>query len=601
MNNIFIQFQPLIQAIGWTLLHSIWQGLLIFCALKLIIKALPTSRSSLRYNMSLLALVSLVLWSVITFYDQWEKAIVTTTNSIALNNTDLLLQNNISNTTLLQQLLVYLDTNMNTIVQLYIAGVLLLLGRVAYNIYALKRIKDSSPSFIKDQYQELLNKSLAQLNIRSKVLLTISDKINVPMVIGTLKPMILLPLASVNNLTTAQVETIILHELAHIKRHDYLINIIQVIIETLLFYNPSIWLISKQIRTEREFCCDDIVTNNTDAKVHYAQALAQLSELQSSNKLSVAATGSNKHKLLNRIKRIIEMKKTPINKTQFTFVTIIITALMLSVTMFSPSLLAQSKRDDDDTVVKTDDKQKNVKVEVITEEITVIDDDGNVTRYDKMEDMPQKHKKLLYDVGENVMFGPDKKFVSKSGDSFIVSMVIDELDETVDRDGLPICPVEGVDSIMSDNNKQVIIMRKNIADAHKQMRDAQQQLADAQRSYAKAKQQIMIADRKKLIARADSTRKSVMIVKTIRDSKDGTAYKARARSYDVNGVLDQLYKDGLIDKNDKYSIEIKDKALYINGIKQDDKVLNKYFKEEKNAKKFIMEGSKNNTSVEIVK
>lgn len=601
MDNLFIQIQPLIRSIGWTLLHSIWQGVLVFCSLKLIIKAIPTSRSSLRYNISLIALGSIILWTGITLYDQWKNASFTTTNSVTFNNAEIQLQSTDVNSSLLQQLLLYIDTNLNTIVQIYIVGVLLLLARMAYNIHTLKRIKNSPPSHIKEQYQELLNKCLAQLNIRSKVLLNISDKINVPMVIGTLKPMILLPLASINNLTVAQVETVILHELAHVKRYDYLVNIIQVVIETLLFYNPFIWLISKQIRAEREFCCDDMVTYNTNAKVQYAQALAQLSELQSSNKLSVAATGSNKHKLLNRIKRIVEMKKTPINKTQFTFVTIVVTALMLTVTMFSPNLLAQSKNDDDDTVVKTDDKQKNVKVEVITEEITVIDDDGNVTRYDKMEDMPQKHKKLLYDVGENVMFGPDKKFVSKSEDSFIVSMVIDELDETVAGKGLPICLVEGIDSIISSNNKQVIIMRKNIADAHKQMRDAQQQLADAQRSYAKAKQQIMIADSKTLRAGADSTRKSVMIVKTIHDSKNGTAYKARARSYDVNGVLDQLYKDGLIDKNDKYSIEIKDKTLYINGTKQDNKLLNKYFKEEKNAKKFIMEGSKNNTSVEIVK
>lgn len=608
MNNFFIQFQPMIQAIGWTLLHSLWQGLLLYCALKIVLKAVPTSRASLRYNISLATFAALILWSVTTFYNQWQKAAASIVplqladipTGSAINGPVVITENS----NLLQQLMTVVDNNLNTIVQLYIIGVLLLIGRMTYNIYSLKRVKTYEAHSLTHQYEALLSKCIKTLNIKPNVLLSITEKVNVPMVIGTLKPVILLPLASVNNLTIEQTETILLHELAHIKRNDYLINMIQVIIETLFFYNPFVWLISKNIRIEREYCCDDIVTSNSGATIDYAHALAELSKLQASNKLSMAATGNNKYKLLNRIKRIIEMKKTPINKAQLTFVTILITALLLSVTMFSPTLLAQSRNDDDDnTLIKKDDK-KPVNIQMVTEEVTIIDDDGKTTSYKSIEDIPQQHKKLLHDIGDNVMFGPNKKFITKSGDSFIVKMEINTDAPINDSTCINYDIIDDalIDSMVSSVTKQIIILTEDMADAKQQMAEARKQLADARKQMADARRKIVIETRDELRHKQDSLKQSIMIVRSIHDKQRATNYKHKSVTVrNLDGVINQLDQDGLIKKDKDYTIEIKDNELYINGKKKDRSVMNKYFSDEKDSKKFIIKSSNGNTNIEIRK
>ena len=155
------------------------------------------------------------------------------------------------------------------------------------------------------------------------------------MMIGALKPVILLPIATINYLTTEQVETILLHELAHIKRHDYLLNIFQTIAETILFFNPFVWLISRIIRREREHCCDDIVIANMSSPLPYAKALAMLENTRlEANNVALAATG-NKQQLLGRIKRIMGTRKNKLNYTQLTIVIVVVLAVTLTVATFT--------------------------------------------------------------------------------------------------------------------------------------------------------------------------------------------------------------------------------------------------------------------------
>ena len=127
--------------------------------------------------------------------------------------------------------------------------------------------------------------------------------VEVPTVIGWLRPVILLPAACLTGLTPAQLESIIAHELAHIRRHDYLINLLQSAVETLLFYHPAVWWVSRRIREERENCCDDLVVEVCGDRVGYARALATLEELRpASAQLALAAGGAP---LLQRIRRVL--------------------------------------------------------------------------------------------------------------------------------------------------------------------------------------------------------------------------------------------------------------------------------------------------------
>src|SRR5207237_4946041 len=103
-----------------------------------------------------------------------------------------------------------------------------------------------------------------------------SALVDVPTVVGWLRPAILLPIAALASLSPEQVEAILAHELAHIRRHDYAVNVLQTFAETLLFYHPAVWWVSKRIRVEREHCCDDVAVAVCGDAVCYAEALATL-------------------------------------------------------------------------------------------------------------------------------------------------------------------------------------------------------------------------------------------------------------------------------------------------------------------------------------
>jgi BlaR1 peptidase M56/Bacterial type II and III secretion system protein len=140
------------------------------------------------------------------------------------------------------------------------------------------------------------------LELSRPVRLLQSALVEVPTVIGWLRPVILLPASCVTGLTPRQLESIIAHELAHIRRHDYLVNILQSAVETLLFYHPAVWWVSRRVREERELCCDDLVVEVCGDRVGYARALATLEELRpASAQFALAAAGAP---LLQRIRRL---------------------------------------------------------------------------------------------------------------------------------------------------------------------------------------------------------------------------------------------------------------------------------------------------------
>ena len=123
-----------------------------------------------------------------------------------------------------------------------------------------------------------------------------------PTVIGWLRPVVLLPVSCVTGLSPGQLEAIVAHELAHIRRHDYLVDLLQSAVETLLFYHPAVWWVSRRIREEREHCCDDLAVAACGDRAGYARALATLEELRpASAQLAVAASGAP---LLRRIRRL---------------------------------------------------------------------------------------------------------------------------------------------------------------------------------------------------------------------------------------------------------------------------------------------------------
>ena len=144
-----------------------------------------------------------------------------------------------------------------------------------------------------------------RMGIAIPVKLVESKLADVPMVIGHLKPVVLIPFGMLTGLTVKEVEAILAHELAHIKRYDYLINIVQTLVESLLFFNPAVWWISHLIRKNREHCCDDIAVRYCGNQLIYANALSNLGAWSLKSPVLGMGLFKNQNELLMRIKRLV--------------------------------------------------------------------------------------------------------------------------------------------------------------------------------------------------------------------------------------------------------------------------------------------------------
>ncbi len=185
----------------------------------------------------------------------------------------------------------------------WLAGVSVLTLRLLLAWMCVQGLKTRGTSQIAHEWQAMVSKLSRQLHIARPIRLLQSTMVDVPTVIGWLRPVVLMPASTLAAMAPQQLEAILAHELAHIRRHDYLVNLMQTLVETLLFYHPAVWWLSRRIRIEREHCCDDLAVSLCGDPVAYARALTDLEALRAdSSRLVLAATGGS---LLHRVRRLL--------------------------------------------------------------------------------------------------------------------------------------------------------------------------------------------------------------------------------------------------------------------------------------------------------
>jgi beta-lactamase regulating signal transducer with metallopeptidase domain len=194
-----------------------------------------------------------------------------------------------------------------TIVALWFLGVMLFSIRPLIGWREVRRLRQTATSTVPVHTIELLKCTASRLGITRAIDVAQSALVEVPAVIGALRPLILLPVGAITGLSTKQLEALLAHELAHIRRHDYLVNLLQTVVETLLFHHPAVWWISRQMRIEREHCCDDVAVGVTGDRVNYGQALLAVEELRGA---SVLAVGLGSGSLTSRIRRLLMPQPT---------------------------------------------------------------------------------------------------------------------------------------------------------------------------------------------------------------------------------------------------------------------------------------------------
>ena len=340
-----ILFHHLMKALGWSIFHSLWQGAAIYGFLFLLFLALPKRSARLKHNLSFGGLFLMLLAFGISFYRNFD---------LPLNNSEkVLLQQLTTHNPWTEQALltppslIKAETWFPLICGLYLAGIAIQFVVLSIGYRRLRLYKTTGLQTVPTAWQEVFQDTLNQLNIGRRVHFFLSEKVNVPLVIGYFKPVILFPLALATQLDIRHVEAILIHELSHIRRNDYLFNLIKTTIETLLFFNPFMWLTSRFIQIEREHACDDIVVEHTDAPLQYAHALLQLELLKHNTQpaFALAATGETNQHLYQRIKRITNMKTSYINAKQQLLLAALTLTTLISLAWISPQHATDKKAD----------------------------------------------------------------------------------------------------------------------------------------------------------------------------------------------------------------------------------------------------------------
>jgi beta-lactamase regulating signal transducer with metallopeptidase domain len=281
-----------LQSLGWATINSFWQMALLWC-LYLGASHFFRISSARKYQLSVIAILAGFNWFIITFLYYYNSSQVATIAffSQAVDETNSLL-----NMFLLSASLTYL----------------LLLVFPSWKLYRnwqfVQTIKRDGLVKADFNYRLFVQRITSQLGITRKVTVYVSQIARSPLTVGYFKPVILLPIAALNNLSTQQVEAILLHELSHIRRYDYLVNFMISIISTVLYFNPFVKMFMRQMEEERENCCDQLVLQYGYDKLGYATALLTLEKL-SVNQQVLALAAAGKNFLLNRIEKIVGLEK----------------------------------------------------------------------------------------------------------------------------------------------------------------------------------------------------------------------------------------------------------------------------------------------------
>jgi len=309
----------LITALGWMLVHFLWQGCVLAGLFWLVCVLSSRENSDLRYWAGIcgffLSLASLFI-TFACYYNPEARFASAPVQSQAINPFLVLSGRWPDTGFLLQQ---GLEPALPVVVLLWLTGVLIQSAQAAYGWVVIRRLIRSGTTDIGTSLRSVIGDLQQLLGVRSKVRILKTALIRVPMAVGWFKPLILLPASVLVQLPRDQLEMIIAHELGHIRRYDHLFNLFQIFMETLLFYHPAIAWMSNRVRQERENCCDDLVVACCNKPATYARALASLEVMRGrANTLALAAAGGD---LLARIKRIIdhELPRTRSGYVQISF------------------------------------------------------------------------------------------------------------------------------------------------------------------------------------------------------------------------------------------------------------------------------------------
>ncbi|MDX2305363.1 MAG: M56 family metallopeptidase [Microscillaceae bacterium] len=316
--------ENLLDALGWTIVHSLWQAGVIALLLAIVLIIMRKNSSEVRYFVTFTALFTAFVLSLVTFESIYQDRVaqqkamqaaeIKHKEAAKSGKVIIFMENQKTfDTNFLQRqqavFYTYFSRHLPFIVSVWFLGVIILTLRFLGGYAYIQRLKHYKTRPVSEYWEGTLRYLSSQVGVRKSVKLLESTLVQVPMVIGYFKPVILLPLGALTGMSQHQVESILAHELAHIRRHDYLINFAQTFLEILFFFNPFIWWISGKIREERENCCDDIAVGVIGDQLTFIKTLATLEEMRlQTTTYALGFAGSHRLSLLNRVNRLLKQR-----------------------------------------------------------------------------------------------------------------------------------------------------------------------------------------------------------------------------------------------------------------------------------------------------
>ena len=324
----------LLRALGWSLLNSLWQMAFLWLVYVFFTRIFKRTSANLRHGLAVFLLAAGTIWTFVSFFNTFLSAddpVQSYLPGIFYFSQTYWGSFIPAGRRLINESIPYCST-------LYLLTLLFLSVRYARQYLFSKKLMQKGLSKPAPELRVFAAQTGRGMGIKREVSVWLSSLVEGPVTLGSLKPIILIPLATVSNLTPHQVEALILHELAHIRRHDYLLHLGIAALEILFFFNPFSKQLIRSIQKEREHRCDDLVLQFQYDPRTYVSALLTLARgMQHSPRLVLAATGCNDRLLLQRVRRILKLKTPPEPLRGSSLIFVFLTLLMSGMLLWRPS------------------------------------------------------------------------------------------------------------------------------------------------------------------------------------------------------------------------------------------------------------------------
>jgi len=308
-----------IVALGWTLLHFCWQGTAVAVAYSVVDRVTARATSGVRYAVALIALALMPMVVMVTFVEEMRVAAPSHANGQAAWAASSLRVDGRKGPTLREipltlalaverpnpWLVARAERVLPWVDSVWILGMLLLALRAMGGWWQLEQVRRRARTLVPEELKRSFNRICDQVQVGRRVVLRVSSEVISPLAMGVWRATVILPVSTVLGLPMEELEAVLAHELGHIRRWDYLWNLLQTAVESVLFFHPSVWSLSRVVRERREICCDEIAVQSCAGATVYARALLRLEEQRTVQlRLAVALDGCN-GSLLRRVKQVL--------------------------------------------------------------------------------------------------------------------------------------------------------------------------------------------------------------------------------------------------------------------------------------------------------